>query len=207
MRAAALVLLRAFLAVLVRPDGDVLCSVVRGEVRAAHRNCGRADGQRGREDFLRSHREPAAADEAHRSRTPDHGRHHRGALERKLRRGKATPDLGQEREDLRHPRGASDQAVLDLGRAQRLEPGGHLHATVLEADGAGPVAGPVHQNPVGESHPPEPNLVPAHSPSVRATCMRKRVPSSRSSTGMRSSAEWISAAATSDSIARMGKNP
>ena len=77
----------------------------------------------------------------------------------------------------------------------------------LEADGARPVAGPVHQDPVGESHPPEPNLVPAHSPSVRATCMRKRVPSSRSSTGMRSSAEWISAAATSDSIARIGKNP
>ena len=117
MRATALVLLRAFLAVLVRPDGDVLCSVVGSEVRAAHRNCGRADGQSGREDFLRSHREPAAADEAHGSRTPDHGRHHRGALERKLRRGKTTPDLGQEREDLRHPRGAPDQAVLDLGRA------------------------------------------------------------------------------------------
>ena len=207
MRAAALVLLRALLAVLVRADGDVLSAVVLGKVRPAHGDGGRADRERGGEDLLGCRRELAAAHEANRSRAPDHRRSHGGPLEGKLRGGQPAPDLGQEGEDLRHPRRAPDEAVLDLRRAERLAPRGNLQATVVEADGAGPVAGPVHQNSVGEGHAPESNLVPAHSPSVRATCMRKRVPSSRSSTGMRSSAEWISVAATSESMARMGKNP
>src|SRR5205085_8244435 len=47
-----------------------------------------------------------------------------------------------------------------------------------------------------------------HQPQIAcATWRRKRTPSSRSSTGTRSFAEWISRAAVSGSIARAGKNP
>src|SRR5512133_237499 len=46
-----------------------------------------------------------------------------------------------------------------------------------------------------------------HPPICRATCRRKRTPSSRSSTAIRSSAEWTRRAATSGSIVRIGKKP
>ena len=44
-------------------------------------------------------------------------------------------------------------------------------------------------------------------PTAMAAWRRKRTPSSRSSTGTRSSAEWISRAAVSASIVRIGKKP
>ena len=207
VRAATLVLLRAFLAVLVCPDGDVLRAVVLGQVRPAQGNGRGPDREHSSDCLLSGDREPAPPNHANGCGTPDHRCRNRGPLEGELGGGQAASDLRQKRKHLGHPCGTANEAVLDLGGAKRLETGGDLEISVVVANRAGPVARAVHEHAVGEGHPAEPNLVPAHSPSVRATCMRKRVPSSRSSTGIRSSAEWMSAAATSESIARMGKKP
>ena len=162
VRAAALVLLRPILAVLVRPDGDVLGAVVLGEVRAAQRHGGRADGQSGRDGLLASAGENLLARTRRRpQRAPDHGR--------RPRRGAGTAAAPREggaepRAEARRPRpaapGRAGAGSRSSDRAQRLLPGGDLQRPVLAAHGAGPVAGPVDEHPVAERHPPEPNLAP-----------------------------------------------
>ena len=68
--------------------------------------------------------------------------------------------------------------------------------------------GPVHEHAVGKRHPAQADpRLSAHRPRVAATWRRNRTPSSRSSTAIRSSAEWISRAASSGSIVRIGKKP
>ena len=56
VRAAAFVLLRALLAVLVRPDRDVLGAVVGGELAAAEREHGRSERERAGEELARRRR-------------------------------------------------------------------------------------------------------------------------------------------------------
>jgi hypothetical protein len=77
-------LLRALFAMLVGSDGDVLRSVVLGEVRTAQGDGRRADSEEGRDRFLRERREPAGADEAEAERASDHRAGDSRALKRKL---------------------------------------------------------------------------------------------------------------------------
>jgi hypothetical protein len=122
VRAAALVLLRPLLTVLVRPDGDVLGTVVLGEIRPPQGDrCG-ADGERSGEDLLGCGRKPAPADEADGGGATDHRHGNRGPLEGELCARKPTADLGEKREDLGHARRPAHETVLDLCGAQGLEP-------------------------------------------------------------------------------------
>ena len=61
VRAAALVLLRCALAVLVRPDRDVLGAVVRGELSLAKREQRRREGKRSRGELLYRRRKACLA--------------------------------------------------------------------------------------------------------------------------------------------------
>jgi len=79
---------------------------------------------------------------------------------------------------------------------------------VVGPDGAGPVPRAVHEHPVGQRHPAQADRrLSANRPRVGATWRRNRTPGSRSSTAIRSSAEWTSRAAIPGSIVRIGKKP
>ena len=211
VRAAALVLPRARLAVLVAADRDVLGAVVLGEVGAAQRDHRRAEREDGGDRLLRQRREPrprgrpAIADHA-----PGHRAEHAGPLERELRLGQAPPHLAGGARRSRPPApGRAARRLRTSTERSGFSPDGDLQLAVLGAHGARPVARPVHEDAVREGHAPEPDrLLFAHRPRVAARrARRNRTPSSRSSTAMRSSAEWMSLAATSGSIVRMGKKP
>ena len=68
VRPAALVLTGARLVVLVRPDRDVLCAVIRGEVVVAQRENGRREREQARHEFLGDRTELRAADDPDGSR-------------------------------------------------------------------------------------------------------------------------------------------
>ena len=214
--AAALVLARARLAVLVASDRDVLGAVVGGERGAAQGEHGRGKGDDARDRLAGGRREPAAAEAAHDERArPEGGRHPR-ALVREPGVGQRAAHDGHEREHLGDPRRAAQERRCDVGGDERLAPGGDLEDAVLAAHGAGPVPGAVHEHAVLERkssqanatlHRVESTYGRQADPTVRARSQRNCVPSSRSSTGMRSSAEWMRRPASSDDIVRMGKKP
>src|SRR5439155_11784610 len=88
MRAAAFVLLRTLLAVLVAPDRDVLRTVVRSKVGAPQsKSCG-SDGEDAGDQLLGRRAEAARLTrELDDGRAGQHRRQHRRALERQLRLG------------------------------------------------------------------------------------------------------------------------
>ncbi len=109
MAAAALVLARRLLAVLVRTDRDVLGAVVGGELGAAQReHRGRERDEPGHQ-LLRDGTQPARlADPAHGGRGADHRAEDAAALDRQLRRRQAP---------LHHAAGARAPRRAGPGRA------------------------------------------------------------------------------------------
>ena len=87
MGAAALVLFRARLAMLVAPDRNMLGAVVRGDVRTADGKRRGRERERAGEELLRQRPQPGCLDEPGRDRPAEHGREHARAL-------KGQPSLG-----------------------------------------------------------------------------------------------------------------
>ena len=155
VRAAALVLLRALLAVLVRPDRDVLGAVVGGELAAAEREHGRRERERAREELARDVAEPVrAADDLDGHRARERRREHVGPLEGQPRLGQLAPQLGEDRERLGQPHRPAQERLLDPRREQPLARGGHLDLARVGADRAGPGGRPVHEHAVASAMPP-----------------------------------------------------
>ena len=166
VRAAALVLLRALLAVLVRPDRDVLGAVVGGELAAAERHHRGRERERSREELACGAAESRrAAHGLDGERAHDRGCDHGRALERQPRLRQLPAQLGEHRERLRQPERAAQERLLDAGCEQPLARGRDLDLAVVVPDRAGPGVRPVHEHAVREGHPAETNLV-AHARSV-----------------------------------------
>ena len=209
VRPAALVLLLRSLAVLVRPDGDVLGAVVRRDVTAAQRERRRRNRQEAARELLCRRAELRVAHEPDDNRGAEHRREHDRTLERQPSLRQCAPDLRDDRDRVGQPCGAAEQRTLDLGAAETLLARDHFQLALAGAHRARPRRRPVHEYAVGECHPAETDLFLAHEfeSSDCAQCRRKLTPSSRSSTGTRSSAEWISRAAVSIGSTRDGKKP
>jgi hypothetical protein len=202
------VLARAGLTVLVAPDGDVLGAVVLGKRSPAERGDGRPEREQRREGLLGERGEARAPDGLDRDHAPRHRTEDAWPLERQLGLRQAAAHLGEERKDLRNPGRAARETVPDVGGPHRLGPRGDFELAGVRAHGARPVARPVHEHAVRKRHAAQADRwFPAHAPRVAATWRRKRTPSSRSATSIRSSAEWIRRAASSASMVRMGKKP
>src|SRR5579884_1045165 len=215
VRAAALVLLRPRLAVLVAADRDVLGAVVGGDVAGAQGEERRCERERRAGSLARGRPETRASHPVRGERTAEHRGGDSGSLERKLGGQQRPLDRGQEREGLGKPRRTAQQRAADARGADALPPRRHPQAAVGEPDGAPPRLRAVHQHPVRERHASEPHAFrhgrrvarQAEPQTARAACVNQRTPSSRSATGTRSSAEWMSRAAVSASSTRAGKKP
>ena len=156
VRAAALVLLVARLAVLVGPDRDVLGAVVGSELGATQGDRSRSErGDRG-DDLSRGRGQAlrAAGDLGDR-RAGDHRRQHAGPLERELHAGEPATRAREQRDRLRETGRPAKERVRDLGRAEALELGRDLEPSVGQADRASPRIRAVHEHAVRERHPAE----------------------------------------------------
>ena len=162
MAAAALVLLRRARAVLVRADRDVLGAVVRGELRAPHREHRRCKGKQPRHELLRSGPQARLANGAHGDRRGRHRDEHAPALHRHLRPRQRPLHLRQQRERLGEPRRPAEQRARDARRAKALQCRRDLDLAVGVADRARPGARAVHEHAVRESHAAEADLLVAH---------------------------------------------
>ena len=167
MRAAALVLPGPRLVVLVGADRDVLRPVVGGQLAAADRDRGGRERDGRGEELLRGRRERVRVPEpaGRRCRAEQRARH-AGPLVREPGVGKRAAQDREQREDLGEPRGTAEEVDLDVGGPKRLATRGDAELTLLRADGAAPVARPVHEHAVLERHPTEANLF-GHAASVR----------------------------------------
>ena len=164
MAAAALVLLRRALAVLVRADRDVLGAVIRASSEpriAKHR---RRERQQPGEQLLRRRPQPLRlADALHDDRRAGHRREHARALHRQLRApGSFALHLRQERERLDEPGRAAQHRARHARRAETLQRGRDLEPPSRMADRARPRVRAVHEHAVRERHPAEPDLLVAH---------------------------------------------
>ena len=168
MAAAALVLLRRAVAVLVRADRDVLGAVIRGELRAAQREHGRREREQPREKLLRGGPQALRlADAAHGDRrAPTIDASDARALHRQLRGRQRALHLRQQRQRLREPRRArAGTAPFTLDARKRLRADAtSISPSSLRIAHAHEV-GPVHEHAVRERHAAEPDLLVAHAPS------------------------------------------
>ena len=170
MRAAALVLLVARLAVLVGADRDVLGAVVGGELGATQRDRSGSE-RRDRGDDLSRGRGQAlrAAGDLGDRRAGDHRRQHAGPLERELHAGEPATRAREQRDRLRETGRPAKERVRDLGRAEALELGRDLEPSVGQADRASPRIRAVHEHAVRERHPAESDRFFGHALSVAAS--------------------------------------
>ena len=158
MRAAALVLLRPRLAVLVGADRDVLRAVVGRELASAQRE------RRGREreDAVTSSRAAGRSEARSQALQDDRaspsidastcGRSHGSSA-----CGQRALDLRQQGERLGQPRGAAQDRVLDDRAAEPLAPRDDLQLAVVVRTAQAQAVGPVHEHAVCERHASEPD--------------------------------------------------
>ena len=177
MAAAALVLARRLLAVLVRANRDVLGAVIGGELGAAQcQHRGRERKKTGQQ-LLRYRAQPARlADPAHGGRGADHRAEDAAALDRQLRRRHAALHQRQERKRFGEPGRAAQHRVLDARGAEALALGHDLEPPVGVPDRAGPRGRAVHEHTVREGHAAEPDLLLFHQRSVALVSPRSPPP-------------------------------
>ena len=181
VRAAALVLPGAALAVLVAADRDVLGAVVGGKLATAQREHGRRKREHPADELGRERAQARRVlDRPHDERRAAHRREHLRALKRQPCLRQPAVHLRQQREDLGDARRPTQERVLDLGRPEALVLRGHLQLAVLAAHRARPRIRAVHEHAVHERHPAEPDLlVHREKPSRRQSPRRRRAGSSR----------------------------
>ena len=164
VRAAALVLPRARLAVLVAPDRDVLGAVVLGERRTAERHRRGPEREQRGQRLLRAGLRPRAEAAWMATMLPAMAPSTPGRWKGSFASGRRAAHRREEREDLGDARGAADEPSFDVHRAQRLAARGDLQLAVVGANGTGPVPRPVHEHPVRERHPARAREPVAHVP-------------------------------------------
>jgi hypothetical protein len=166
--AAALVLLRRAVAVLVAADRNVFCTVVVRELAAAQREHRRCEGEERDEELLRSRPQSLVLAHAfHGDARAGDRREDPAVLHRQLCCGQCALHLRQERNRLEQPRRAPEERVAHLGRDQPLAPRGNLDLAVRVADRARPRRRPVHEHAVRERHSTEAKLVAHALPAYR----------------------------------------
>ena len=205
----------ASFALLVRADRDVLGAVVGGDVRRHEAQGPPAQSRAGR---WRAPAPPGRGSRARRALTTDgaaeHRPKHRRALERQPCLREGMPDLRDDRHGVGRRAGPRRSGLSTFVRPlNACGWAATFSLSVIRANRAGPGRGPVHEHAVGEGHAAQPELFfrhadegidsesnsanpPAQASMDLAACRRKLTPSSRSSTGTRSSAEWIRRAAS-----------
>src|SRR5579884_3286680 len=160
--AAALVLARGALAVLVAADRDVLRPVIGRQLARAQREHRGDDGGDGREQLARERAQSRLPQTAHDDGRAEHRGQRAGLLERQLRRRQLRLDLGQQGERLRETGGAAEERVGDPRGPEPLARRRDLDLAVLAPDGARPGGRPVDEHAVGQGHPAEPELLLRH---------------------------------------------
>src|SRR3954468_4824039 len=131
MSAAALVLLRRTVAVLVPADRDVLRAVIVRELAAAQREHGRCEGKERYEQLLRGRPKTLALAHAlHGHARARDRREHAAVLHWQLRGRQRPLHLRQERHRLEQPRRPAEQRIAHLGRNQPLAPRDDLDLAV-----------------------------------------------------------------------------
>ena len=159
MRAAALVLPRARLAVLVTADRDVLGAVVGRELLTAQGEQRRCEREQARDELLRGVAEPRAPHALQHDRAAEHRDEDARALERQPRLGQPPPHPRQERERLEDLRRPAQDRIAHVRADQSLALGRDLQLAALRADRARPRGRPVHEHAVRERHPAEVQLL------------------------------------------------
>ena len=156
----------------------------------------RSDAARGSPDRRRPRRSPRA-----RRRPPPRSRAH--STSRATRRPRNARRAARRLEGVRD----SGQAAR-LGRRRRTRPAQRIGSAVADEHPRDRVL--ADEEPVGSERRLELGErveLDRHPPIACATCRSQSTPSSRSAAGTRSSAEWISVAASCGAIVRYGKKP
>ena len=162
MSAAALVLLRRALAVLVASDRDVLGTVIRGELRPAQRERRRRERHEPGEQLLRDGAQPRRlADTANGYGGGDHRGRDAPALHRQPGRRQRALHLRQQRERLGET-GRAAQERLDTFAAWKRFCADATSMRRPRVDRARPRRRPVHEHAVRQRHPAEADLLVAH---------------------------------------------
>ena len=157
VRAAALVLLRALLAVLVRPDRDVLGAVVGGELAAAQREQRRRERERAGDELARGR----ARGRSERRTTwtvtalASVAASTRGPLERQARLRQAPAQLGEERRTTRRAAAArAGTGSSRRGAKSRLRPDATLTSPSSLRTAHAHAVGPCTSTPFASAIPP-----------------------------------------------------
>ena len=160
MRAAALVLLRCALAVLVRPDRDVLGAVVGGEVALAEREQRRCQRECSGGELLHGRGKTSLADGT--SGDPRSGERgeHPGPLEGKARLGRLRRTRGSTSSASSSRAGPAQQGPVP--RQQPLRAARDVNLAVVGPDCARPGRRPVDEHAVRERHPSQADLFLGH---------------------------------------------
>ena len=181
VRAAPLVLLPARLAVLVRPDRDVLGAVVGGEARSP---AARASPAGATATPPSSSRAPGRAASTRRSRCaaspaaiiePSTAGRSNGSRAS----GQARRMRGSSSERVEQPGRAAEQRIGHAGAAQALLPRGDPELAVVGANRNRPRGRPVDEHAVLQRHAAEANLLVGHVPRLAADGSARRGGGSR----------------------------
>ena len=160
--AAALVLARGALPVLVAADRDVLRAVVRRELARAQRHHRGRDRDDRRQQLPRERPQSRLAEAATTTAAPSIEPSVRGLSIGSSRSRKLHLDLRQQQQRLGEAGGAAQERVLDPRRLEALPRRGDLDPPVVVPDRARPRVRPVHEHPVREGHAAEPDLLLRH---------------------------------------------
>ena len=158
VRAAALVLLRARLAVLVAADRHVLGAVVRGELAAAQRERRGRDREEARDELARRGRRRERRRLCSTTALPSIEASTRGRSIGSCALGQRALHLRQEREHLGEPRRAAQERVRHLGGAQALAARDHLQLAVGVRTAQAHARGPCTSTPFASAIPPSRTL-------------------------------------------------